>query len=162
MNAKQVNFLLWSGAAAVSVASFASLLLGFILPLEKVAITESPTKSATSKQTLGSAVPPPSAFEKIWALSLRQPLGDAPPPTPVQPVTTADTPAIVIDSGVPVSLVGTIGTSLAMFKTTGNAVEVCAVGESLSGVEVVAVRPAEVDVRYNGQLIKLSKPADAQ
>ena len=41
-----------------------------------------------------------------------------------------------------------------------NAVEVRGVGESLNGVTVLAVRPAEVDVRFNGQVVKLAKPRE--
>jgi hypothetical protein len=163
MNAKQVNFMLWSGAVAVTIAAAGSLLYGFAVPLERREIVEAPKPNPTTKAAVGNALPPPSAFEKIWAMSLRQPLGDAPPPGPVQPqaATMVSPPVPVVTSGVPVSLVGTIGTSLAMLKTMNNSVEVCAVGESFGGVTVVAVRPAEVDVRFNGQVIKLSKPADS-
>ena len=110
-------------------------------------------------RSVGNSLPPLAAFEEIWNRPLRQPLGTAmpiaqqsPDPVPVAPPTAAGT--------VPVSLVGTIGSSLAMFKTPANAVEICGVGESFNGVMLLAVRPAEVDVRFNGRVVKLTKPAE--
>jgi hypothetical protein len=95
-------------------------------------------------------------------MPLRQPLGAAAPMTQAETAVTAPTPAASDGSPPPVSLVGTIGASLAMLKTASNAVEVCAVGESVNGVTVLAVRPAEIDIRYMGRTLKLSKPPEPQ
>ena len=161
MNAKQLNLTIWACAAGVSLAAAAALLLALIVPLDRNEVSESAKVVPTTRPTLENAVPPTAAFEKIWAMSLRQPLGEAPPPgTTPEPAATV-TPGAT-DSGVPVALVGTIGNTLAMLRTANNSVEVCGVGETLSGVTVLAVRPAEIDVRFNGQIIKLSKPVDAQ
>ena len=65
-----------------------------------------------------------------------------------------------LSHGSDLTLVGTIGTTLALLKTPTNTVEVRGVGESLNGVTVLAVRPSEVDVRFNGQILKLAKPAE--
>ena len=167
MNAKQINFSLWSGATAVSIAAVGSLVLAFIWPLDHQATPESTVKISGIKPTAGPSLPEISAFEKIWKTPLRQPLGEALPNSPTTPVAVATVvptvnPVTPTSANVPVSLVGTIGNSLAMLKTMSNAVEVCAVGDSLSGVTVMAVRTAEVDVRYNGQIIKLSKPAEPE
>ncbi len=166
MNAKQINLALWSGAAAIAVAAIGGLLCALVWPLEHQLSLDATGGSSKIKSTTGPAIPELAAFEKIWKTPLRQPLGEAIPVAPVVPVAvapaTAVNPVMAMTANVPVSLVGTIGTSLAMLKTMSNAVEVCAVGESLSGVTVVAVRTAEVDVRFNGQLIKLSKPAELQ
>ena len=166
MNAKQINFALWSSAIAIAVAAIGGLLCALIWPLDHQFNLETTDGKIKLKSTTGPAIPELVAFEKIWKTPLRQPLGEAIPVGPVVPVAVAPAiaanPAIAMNANVPVSLVGTIGTSLAMLKTMSNAVEVCAVGESLSGVTVVAVRTAEVDVRFNGQVIKLSKPAEPQ
>lgn len=161
MNAKQINLVLWSAAGVASTAAIASLALGVLLPLQKVESTQFHAAVPASRPTAIAGVPPASAFEKIWGMSLRQPLGDAPPSVPTPPVANVVVPVPAPASGLPVSLVGTIGTSIAMLKSANNAVEVCAVGESLNGVTVVAVRQAEVDVRFNGQIVKLSKPTDS-
>lgn len=166
MNAKQINLALWCGAAVIAVAAIGGLLCALVWPLDHQLSLESTRGNSKIKSTTGPSIPELVAFEKIWKTPLRQPLGEAIPVAPVIPVAVAPTmtanPVMAMTANVPVSLVGTIGTSLAMLKTMSNAVEVCAVGESLSGVTVVAVRTAEVDVRFNGQVIKLSKPAEPQ
>lgn len=63
-------------------------------------------------------------------------------------------------SALRLTLVGTIGQSLAMLRTADGSVEVCGVGETVGGAEVVSVRPRRVEVRINGQLVALTK-ADA-
>lgn len=167
MNARQINFALWSGATAVSVAAVGSLLMAFMRPLDHLKTSESSSGISSAKATTGPSLPELSAFEKIWKTPLRQPLGEALPNTPTTPVAVTIAvpnvnPVTPMSANVPVSLIGTIGNSLAMLKTMSNSVEVCAVGDSLSGVTVIAVRTAEVDVRYNGQIIKLLKPAEPE
>jgi hypothetical protein len=164
MNAKQVNMTLWSGAAALALAAVGSLALGLMWPLERVPGSASASGRLATQPATSNPLPPLASFEKIWNTPLRQVLGDPPLVSPVAPSAVANvTPPGVISvesSNMPVSLVGTIGTSLAIFKTVGNVIEVCAVGETSAGVTVVAVRPAEVDVRFNGQVVKLSKPVE--
>ena len=162
MNARQINTTLYLSAAACAAAAVASLLLAFAWPLAKPASDlavdhPAPTTKASGKNDL----PPLSAFEPIWSIKLRQDLGPAAPasvsaaPMPVPPPVQAN-------ASVPVTLVGTIGTSLAMLRTPANIVEVRGVGESIDGVEVVAVRPAEVDVTFNGRKITLTKPPEPE
>ena len=167
MNAKQINMALWTGATGVLMAAVITLLAAFLWPIEHPPTLESAAIPSTTRPATSPSIPELSAFEKIWRTPLRQPLGEALPNSSSPPLAVKTTepnvnPVTPMSAGVPVSLVGTIGNSLAMLKTMSNAVEVCAVGESLSGVTVVAVRTAEVDVRFNGQVIKLSKPAEPQ
>ena len=164
MNARQVNSLLWMGVAALAVGGAAALLACVLMPLDRREVTDARTADATagSKAVGDTGLPPLASFERIWAMRLRDALGAPAGPQqqsapPQQAVATTGPSS---DAPPPVALVGTIGNSLAMLKTPGNTVEVCAIGETLNGVTVVAVRPAEVDVRYMGRLVKLSKPEE--
>ena len=60
--------------------------------------------------------------------------------------------------GFPVSLVGTVGDTLAILRQENGQVEVRGAGENVAGVEVLEVRPARVRVRFNGQELTLEKP----
>jgi len=57
----------------------------------------------------------------------------------------------------PLTLVGTIGNSLAMLKTRDGKIELKGVGESISGITILTITPAKVEARYNGRTISLDK-----
>jgi hypothetical protein len=163
MNARQVNSLLWAGVAALAVSGVIALVACVLMPLNRREVSDVRTMDATagSKSGTDGRLPPLASFERIWSMRLREALGT--PPGPQQqsaPQPAVATTAPSADAPPPVALVGTIGNSLAMLKTPNNSVEVCAIGETLNGVTLVAVRPAEVDVRYMGRVIKLSKPEE--
>jgi hypothetical protein len=160
MNAKQVNSILWLGTAALGLAAVGSLVFALTWPLEKQESADFRSADPATKPAAANSLPPLASYEKIWNLPLRQPLGTAVPQSavPVQVATTTPTG----EAPPPVALVGTIGNSLAMLKTPANAIEVCAVGDTFNGVTVVAVRPAEIDVRYMGRTLRLSKVPEAQ
>ncbi len=158
MNARQVNSTLWIAAGALALGAVAAIAGSAFLPLESAELKGAgQIRPTTTKPTAVANIPSMSELEKVWNQNLRQNLGEA---APVQPVPVAVQQTPTNDASIPVSLVGTIGTSLAMLKTNANAIDVCGVGESSNGVTVVAVRPAEVDVRYNGKLVTLAKPKD--
>ncbi len=158
MNARQVNTMLWAGAGVLTLGAVVSILAAVFSPLESEDHADSGRGAAASRPANAAALPSVAELERVWGVSLRQNLGDA---LPVQPTPVAVVPTTAAaGAGLPVSLVGTIGTSLAMLKTTANAVEVCGVGDSVNGVTVVAVRPAEVDVRFNGRVMTLAKPKE--
>jgi hypothetical protein len=160
LNARRLNTTLWIAAAVLALGALASIAASLLLPLESAELKGvGQVNTAATKPASVAAIPPMSDLEKVWNANLRQNLGEAAPiqatPVAVQPIATPST-----DAGLPVSLVGTIGNSLAMLKSNSNAVDVCAVGETSNGVTVVAVRPAEVDVKYNGKLVTLAKPKE--
>jgi hypothetical protein len=164
MTARQINALLWTGSAAIAAASIGALLFGFNWPLDRHTERGIGDAKPTTQPSASIALPPLESFSRIWNTELRQPLGDPAPAPPAPPPTAVaappPTPGTGGTTGIPVTLAGTIGQSLALLRTATNGVEVCAVGESIQGVTVVAVRPAEVDVRFNGQVVKLSKPVE--
>ena len=65
--------------------------------------------------------------------------------------------ATVPQNNSPLTLVGTVGSSLAMLQSADGNVELKAVGESLGGMKVLAIRPSQVDVQYNGKKLTLDK-----
>jgi len=94
-------------------------------------------------------------FEPIWRLSLRKSLSDASITPPV-----ADMVATPAGPGGPFILIGTIGDSLAMIRTSAGVVEIKGLGESANGAKIVAIRPAQVDVEVAGQRLTIAKPRE--
>jgi hypothetical protein len=156
--------MLWTAAAALGAAAVGSVALGLLMPLERVEGEGARRpQGAATKPAGASDLPPLASFEKVWNTPLRAPLGAAVPQAAMttQPVVVTPPPG-ADGAPPPVSLVGTIGTSLAMLKTPANTVEVAGIGETVNGVTVLAVRPAEVDVMYMNRTVKLVKPPEAQ
>ena len=60
----------------------------------------------------------------------------------------------------PITLVGTVGTSLAMLRGPDGVVSVLSVGDQLAGAQVLAIRPAQIDVRFNSRTLTLDKPKE--
>jgi len=130
--------------------------LGALLPLD----TSTASSSEASRPTVTeSALPSVASLEPLWDLRLRGDL--APAPASQHPARLASDVAPAAQ-GIPVSLVGTIGDSLAILRQESGQVDVRAAGENVAGVEVLDVRPARVRVRYNGMEQTLEKPPDAR
>lgn len=160
MNTRRINQILWTCAALLGAGAVIVFVLGFVLPLDSRA-SEPPGTSTAPAGASGAALPSVASLEPLWDLRLR---GDLlPAPESPQPATARLASDVAPASGnVPVSLVGTIGESLAILRHESGQVDVRAAGESVAGVEVLEVRPARVRVRYNGQVMTLQKPLDAQ
>jgi hypothetical protein len=91
-------------------------------------------------------------FEPIWRLGLRKSLLDAPVTAPV-----VDMAAAPAGPGGPFVLIGTIGDSLAMIRTSSGIVEIKGLGELANGAKIVAIRTAQVDVEIAGQRLTIAK-----
>ena len=157
VTARQINLMLWTAAACLCGIAGLVLILGVMLPA-KVDATAAAVSPAGDKRPVPSAqasLPPLESFESIWAKPLRRALVDA--PVSAQPVLPAGS-VVAAPGAVPLTLVGTIGNSLAMLQSLSGAVDVKGVGQQLAGAEITAIRPGEVDVRYNGLALTLTKP----
>jgi hypothetical protein len=158
MTARQINQALWITAACLCGIAALVLVLGVLLPVNAKPPADEVSKSAGKHSTPGEQASLPSleSFESIWPKPLRRPMVDAPvaPPAPTGP-------GIAVAGAVPMTLVGTIGNSLAMLQTPDGTIALKGVGEQLAGADVVAVRPGEVDLRYGGRDLTLTKPKDA-
>ena len=159
MNTRRINQLLYAAAALLAAGAAGVLILGLTMPLDPHETRASQRTTAPSDDG-ASSLPSVASLEALWDLNLRSDLIPA-APSPQQPARFAADVAPA-PSNVPVSLVGTIGDSLAILRHENGQVEVRAAGENVAGVEVLEVRPARVRVRFNGQMITLEKPVDAQ
>ena len=167
MNHQKINLAIRTTAVVTAVAAMGVVAVGPFLPLDE-AIPEARTDRGmpTTRGVSAPDLPAPAALEAVFAMSLRQPLGDASAPSEsrgtneVAPALTTD--AVADASAGPPALVGTIGDSLAMLKTSAGVVEVVGVGETLAGTDtqLLAVRPGRAEVRYGGQKLTLVKPAE--
>jgi hypothetical protein len=155
MGARRINQILWSVAALLGVAAAAVLMLAMTLPLDVRAVEPTAGRAAATQE---SSAPTLAPLEPVWNLRLR---GELPAPAAQhEPRVASAEVAPAGGDGVPVTLVGTVGDSLAMLRGQGGTVEVRAVGETLDGVQVLEVRPARVSVRYNGRVVTLDKPPE--
>jgi hypothetical protein len=169
MNSRRINLVLWSAVPLLGAGAVAAVVVALVWPLEQPPPEQPrPARKLTVAAEDGAgALPPLSAFEPIWQSPLRRRLGNkAAAPTPAQAAAAAAaaSAAPVTDQPPPVTLVGTIGHSLAMLRRNkDNVIEARTVGEKVAGVEVLAVRPSQVDLRFEGRRITLqmalSKPA---
>jgi len=159
MTARQTNLLLYSLAATAGLAALACVTFAFLSP---PAVAAPPTgaprlvRSATLP-TSNPSIPPLASFESIWSLPLRKPLAVAAAPT-----TTTPAPEVAPSAAanLPITLVGTIGTSTALVQSATGSIEVRSVGEMTAGARIIAIRPSQIDLDFNGQRITLTKPKD--
>ena len=151
MNSRQINSVLWTAAAMLAIAAVTCAALTVMWPLS-VGVQANGDASA-SASTQPSSLPPLESLQAAANVPLRR---DAAAAT-TQAVTAsnsvpADTP--------PFTLAGTIGTSLALLRTPAGHIELKAVGDDAMGAKVLAIRPSQVDVRFNGQSVTLQKPKE--
>jgi hypothetical protein len=162
--------MLNAATAVMTVAAVLAVGLAFGLPIEQKIDDDSASGqsggklSAQTRPSSTSATPLVAALEPVFSLRLRQSPGQttgagatnaapapAHAPDPV-PVAASDLP--------PYTLVGTVGDSLALLRGADGTVEIRGVNESVGGVEVLAIQPGSIRVRYNGKVITLDKPKE--
>ena len=157
MSVRRINLLLWTCAAAMAAGAAAVLALAVMMPVEVTPLPGAARADRAPTTRAGTAgLPDLVAFEPVWKLDLRKSLTATVAPSQAQAVTAA----AKTDSGLPITLVGTIGDSLALVKTRNGEVEVKAAGESAAGVKIVTVRPSQVDVEFGGQVVTLTIPKE--
>jgi len=151
MNSRQINLILWSGAAMLAIGAIACASLTLLWPLNTEVATDRDVTASASTQP--SSLPPVESLQAVANVQLRRVTAVA----ATQSITAgselaSDTP--------PFTLAGTIGTSLALLRTPAGQIELKAVGEEAMGAKVLAIRPSQVDVRFNGQSVTLQKPKE--
>jgi hypothetical protein len=161
MTARQINQMLWSAAACFCGGAVIVVLLGVLIPTTASTPAQPIQSGDVGKHTMPSAqasLPPLESFESIWTKPLRRALLEG--PVTAQAMTPAG-PVVAVPGALPITLVGTIGNTLAMLQNPDGSVVVRGVGDQLAGAEVIAIRPGQIDVRYNGQALTLNKPKEA-
>ncbi|HEX4793466.1 MAG TPA: hypothetical protein VH370_06725 [Humisphaera sp.] len=156
MTRKQINLILWWAAGAAAAGAALCLALAILLPIESSADSHERVAIAQLKPT-NSTTPLPAlnSFQSIWDKSLRGQLAqsdDAPPSgaAPSNVVTSGD-------SGTTLTLLGTIGESLAMIRMPDGTTELRQVGEQIAGAQILAIRPYQIDIRLDGRTITIAK-----
>jgi hypothetical protein len=151
MNSRQTNSVLWTAAAMLAIGAVACASLTVLWPLERVANADRDAR--VSPSTRPASLPPLESLQAAANVPLRR------------AATVATTQAITASSisasdMPPFTLAGTIGTSLALLRTPAGQIELKAVGEDAMGAKVLAIRPSQVDVRFNGRSVTLQRPKE--
>jgi hypothetical protein len=158
MTTRQLNRLLWVTAAALLAAAGGSIVLALAFPLDVSPPTaDFRLPSAAAKSTSRPAdAAAADAMAGAWDIPLRRPLGDA----AATQAALASAPAPPAPPTPPIVLVGTVGSSLALVRLENGTTQIVAPGETVFNVEVLTIRPAHIDVRFNGAVVTLEKIAD--
>jgi len=135
----------------LAIGAIACASLTLLWPLNTRVATDRDVTASASTQP--SSLPPVESLQAVANVQLRRVTAVA----ATQSITAgselaSDTP--------PFTLAGTIGTSLALLRTPAGQIELKAVGEEAMGAKVLAIRPSQVDVRFNGQSVTLQKPKE--
>src|SRR5688500_13709332 len=138
----------------MTAAAAAVITLAIFIPARVEAPPISRTNVPATSKSTDDAILALASYEPVWTLELRKPLnGDPAPAVVTAPVTPAQA-----NNPAAITLVGTIGDTLALIQTQPGLIEVKAVGESVGGAKILAVRPSEVDLQAAGQTTTLTKP----
>jgi hypothetical protein len=157
VNVRQVNSMLWATAVVMAAGAIGVLAWAVWSPVAvEGRVGSSRGAAPASAPVSGESIGPLAAFEPVWKLDLRKPLDGLIVATGARPAAAT----LPVNQGPPITLVGTIGDSVALVRLADGRVEVKAVGESAAGVRIVAVRPAQVDVEFGGQVLTLKKPKE--
>lgn len=154
MNARRLNLVLWTTAGCCLAAAILIVIAGMTLPLDQAMSGSRPTQAST---TLPATRPPGSGWASgDWSRPLRGPLtgsataatnpADAPPESAAEP------------SG-PLTLLGTIGDSLAIVGTPDGSVATVGPLDHVGDALVTAIRPSEIDVQVGGRTVTIRRAA---
>jgi hypothetical protein len=151
MNSRQINSMLWTAAAMLAIGAVTCAALTVMWPLSGGVQANGDALASASTQP--SSLPPLESLQAAANVRLRR------------AVAVATTQTVTADSSIPAgtppfTLAGTIGTSLVLLRTPAGQIELKAVGEEAMGAKVLAIRPSQVDVRFNGQSVTLQKPKE--
>lgn len=153
MTPRTLNTLLWTGAVTCVAGAALAVAVAVISPVNDVAPRSEHLRGAFATTRAVESSAAQFVLDDVWSRPLRAPLGD-------ELVLTSHPPPSQPATGMPqITLLGTIGHSVALLETAG-AVEAASVGDTVSGAQVLTIRPANVQLRYNDQLFTLTKPAE--
>jgi hypothetical protein len=153
MTSRQINVYLRTLSIAIGVGAVIAVLLGLFLPLAtdgQSSAGAKPTAPVAPVPT-SNALPELASFSSIFAHRLRAPLGEQVPAAPA----AAEVPAAPAPAEL--TLVGTVGSSLAMIKGPDGTVALIEVGDDVDGAEVLSIAPSQVQLRLNGRVTTLFK-----
>jgi hypothetical protein len=151
MTSQRINLLCKSVAAVLTLIAAIVVVGAFIVPLRVDTTSDASGASSERANASGASdLPPLTDFEALLSISLRG-----------QNSAPSTQPALATASGT--TLVGTVGDRIALVRGSGSGeVEARMVGERFDGVELVAVRAGEADMRTADGIVTLKKQPDEQ
>ena len=153
MNSRQINTLLWTAAATLVIGAVTCATVTVLWPLKRA--HDSDRDAIASASTMPASLPPLESLQAAASVPLHRSSTAAVATTQAVAAATTSAPETP-----PFTLAGTIGTSLALLRTPAGQIELKSVGEEAMGAKVIAIRPSQVDVRFNGQSVTLQKPKE--
>jgi hypothetical protein len=155
MTVRRIKQTLWCTAAALAGAAVLIVVAAASLPVSEADASAPAIAHAEKQSGPVASLPSLAELQRVAQLPLRRGLNDEPPATAQAVIISA---ASEPPAAMPLTLVGTIGTSLAMLRAADGSVELTGVGESAGGLKVEAIRPSKVQVQFNGRSIVLETP----
>src|SRR4051812_48340886 len=134
MTPRQINLALWTATALMSAGAAVALVAGTAAPVPNAASGPVAPRVANASHRQRDDIENVDPSDAIWSRPMRD-LSSA--SAAAQPAAATADP-----NAMPLTLVGTVGRSLALLRTADGVVEVRGVGERLAGAEVVSVEPS--------------------
>jgi hypothetical protein len=151
---RRVNLALKAMAVVLVLGAVMVVVAGSVMPLQSG--DGGPDSSKLDGAHRLPVLPALVDYQAALNAPLRQSLDDLPPASDA-PQPPVEVPADGAGTGL--TLVGTIGDSLALLRFSDGAVTVHALGDRLvNGMELVSIQPAEVQLRAGSQVTTLRKP----
>ena len=158
MTRKQINLILWSAAGAAVAGAALCVSLEILMPIESVADSHEHAAFAQTKPANSAAtLPALNSFQVVWDKPLRGQLAQVDDAGPAGGAPANSNVATSTDSGTNLTLLGTIGQSLAMIRMPDGSTELRHVGEESAGAQILAIRPYQIDIRLDGRTITIAK-----
>src|SRR5436190_17473797 len=141
MTSRRINLFLWTGTAVLCALALGAIAWTILNPIDSEHVAQSTHTLPTTNPTAMVNLPSLSDVQPFLDKPLRHNLtGSAPTTVATAQQNSADPP---------LTLVGTIGNSLAMLQTRDGKIELMAVGESIAGLTIVTISRTKVEGRYN-------------
>jgi len=140
---------LWTGTALLCALALSAVAWTLLNPVQPESFAQTSHAIPTTNPTAMVNLPSLSDIQPFLDKPLRHNLTGS--------ASTTVATAAQNSAGPPLTLVGTIGNSLAMLQTRDGKIELKAVGESIAGLTIVTISRTKVEGRYNGRLISLDK-----
>ena len=140
---------LWTASVLLCAMAAGAVAWTILNPIESEPVTLSAHAIPATNPTAMMNLPSPSDIQPFLDKPLRHNFSSS--------SQTAITSAQPNSADPPLTLVGTIGNSLAMLKTRDGKIELKGVGESIAGLTILTISPSKVEARYNGRVVQLDK-----
>jgi hypothetical protein len=152
MSSRRINAMLWLGAGVLIALAVLMVGWGVMRPVNTAPAIEIAAVVPTTNPATAPGLPRLEEMQAVLERPLRRDLGGGGATT--APVSASANATV---NTLPVTLVGTIGNSLAMLRMADGKIELKGVGESVAGMTVISIGPSKVEVKYNGKVVALDK-----